>query len=71
MSEPKPELGFLQKYVYRNPYTGAALIDVEEISKSSELRALLRSVWESGYSAGFVDGDGDSTVDMQSVNPFK
>lgn len=66
-----PSLGWLSKYVERNPYTGAAIFDVAGAEASPELRELLKAVWESGYESGFADGDGDSYVETQSVNPFK
>lgn len=64
-------LGFIRRYVQRNPYTGAAVFDESAANASPELRELLSSVWEAGYSAGFVDGDGDSYVESQAVNPYK
>lgn len=66
-----PPLRFIQKYVHRNPYTGDACFDPAEAEGSGEYLRLLWEVWESGYSAGFSDGDGESYVESQTVNPYK
>lgn len=63
-------LRVLNKYVVRNPYTGASSLDVEALAGSKELRELLRWVWDCGYGDGFEDGDGDSYVAEQHLNPW-
>ena len=65
-----PGLRFIQKYIHRNPYTGAACFDEADAEGSREFRALLREVWEAGYEAGFSDGDGEAYVESQTVNPY-
>lgn len=68
---PEPSLRFIQKYVHRNPYTGSACFDEGEAEESREFRALLYSVWEAGYEAGFADGDGEAYVESQTQNPYR
>lgn len=65
------DLSWLRRFVWRNPYTGSANFDAEAASESEEFRALLNEVWEAGYSAGFVDGDGDSYVETASTSPYR
>lgn len=64
------DIRFIHKHVHRNPYTGGACLDLADVVADPALRELLRSVWSAGYDAGFVDGDGDSTVETASVNPY-
>ena len=63
-------LRFIRKYVERNPYTGAASVDLEALSADPALRELLRLVWDAGYSGGFDDGVGDCTVEQAHRNPY-
>jgi len=64
------DLSWIQKYIVHNPYLGKGIVDVRALEGSPELRRLLSEVWESGYSSGFGDGDDESYVDTQSVNPY-
>lgn len=66
-----PDLDWLNKYIVRDPYTGASRLDMEALEKSADLRRYLGLVWDSGYGAGFEDGDGDSYVSQAHVNPYK
>lgn len=67
----KESLRRLDRYVVRNPYTGASSLDVDALAESRELRDILREVWDAGYDGGFIDGDGDSSVETQAENPYK
>lgn len=68
---PSPdELEFIRKYIERNPYTNSIMLDLPGLGNDPSLRALLRATWDAGYNAGFVDGDGDCTVEQANVNPY-
>lgn len=64
------DFSFIRKYVERNPYTGSASVDLEALSADPTLRAILRDVWDAGYSGGFDDGVGDCTVEQAHRNPY-
>ena len=64
------DLGFIRKYVERNPYTGAAVVDLEALEKDPSLRALLRTVWAEGYGCGADDIIMDATVEQACKNPY-
>lgn len=64
------DLSFIRKYVERNPYTGAAGVDLEGVANDPALKALLGSVWEAGWEAGLDDGVMDSTVEESHRNPY-
>ena len=64
------ELSWIQRYVDRNPYTGAAVFDEEGALASPEYRKMMRGTWNGGYDAGFDDGVADSSVETQTQNPF-
>lgn len=68
---PDLNLGWLQKYVWRNPLTGHSIVEVDRLQNSAEFRKLLASVWDAGYSSGLSDGMYDSTVEESGVNPYK
>ncbi len=63
-------LGFIRKYVERNPYTGAPVVDLEALAADPALRALLSRVWNEGYGGGFDDGVGDCTVEQAHRDPY-
>lgn len=55
----------IRRLIERNPYTGGFSLD------ESGLQELVAEVWDSGYDAGFTDGDCDSSVETQTLNPHK
>jgi hypothetical protein len=65
------DLYWVRNYVSRNPYTGAPAVDLAALAGSRELRGLLAGIWEAGYNSGFTDGVDDSSVDSQSINPYR
>lgn len=64
------ELSWIQRYIYRNPYTGAAVFDEEGALASPEYKKTFGAVWNGGYDAGFDDGVCDSSVETQTRNPY-
>lgn len=65
------ELSWIQRYIYRNPYTGAAVFDEAGALASPEYRKMMERPWDGGYDAGFTDGVSDSSVETQTRNPFR
>ena len=63
-------LRFIRNYVWRNPYTGSPVVDLEALVEDPALRALLSRVWNEGYGSGFDDGVGDCTVEQAHRDPY-
>ena len=64
-------LDWIRNYVSRNPYTGAPIVNLPALAESKELRGLLSDAWDAGYNRGFTDGMDDSSVELQSRNPYQ
>lgn len=65
------ELSWVRRYISRNPYTGQPVFDEEAALESAEFRNAFGEVWDRGYDSGFDDGVADSSVESQSVNPYR
>lgn len=61
----QPLVDKIRRLIERNPYTGGFSVD------EHGLQEFAAELWEAGYESGFADGDGDSYVETQSVNPYK